>query len=71
MAVAKARGVDLDLVQVDYIGETRKKLLNINPLGQIPVFVAPDGFLLTECIPITLYSEWSVSDSDEDPVLDD
>lgn len=55
MAIAKAQGLDLDLVQVDHIGESRKKLLDINPLGQIPVFVGPDGFVLTECIPITLY----------------
>lgn len=55
MAIAKAQGLKLDLVQVDHIGESRKKLLEINPLGQIPVFVGPDGFVLTECIPITLY----------------
>lgn len=55
MAIAKAQGLELDLVQVDHIGESRKKLLEINPLGQIPVFVGPDGFVLSECIPIALY----------------
>lgn len=55
MAIAKAQGLKLDLVQVDHIEESRRKLLEINPLGQIPVFVGPDGFVLTECIPIALY----------------
>lgn len=55
MAIAKAHGLELDHVQVDHIGESRQKLLEINSLGQIPVFVGRDGFVLTECIPITLY----------------
>lgn len=57
LAIAKAQGLELDLVQCEHIGESRKKLLEVNSLGQVPVFVGPDGFVLSECIPITLYSE--------------
>lgn len=26
-----------------------------NSLGQVPTFVRPDGYVLSECIPLTLY----------------
>lgn len=60
-AVAKAQGLDLDFEQVDHVGESRQKLLALNPLGQVPVFVRHDGWKLTECIPITLYRTQGLS----------
>lgn len=56
LAVAKANGLKLDLV---YAEKNKKenfaKLLELNALGQIPVFVGADGLVLTECVAIALY----------------
>ncbi|KAI1318234.1 glutathione S-transferase [Xylariaceae sp. FL0255] len=56
LVLAKAQGLDLNVVYADRAdGEGYDELLKINPLGQVPIFVAPDGWVLSECIPITLY----------------
>nr|WEI48466.1 PtlF [Pestalotiopsis rhododendri] len=56
MAIAAAHGVQLDIVQATPAHKDNfKKLLEINPLGQIPTFVGNDGWVLSECIPIALY----------------
>ncbi|KAK4139320.1 glutathione S-transferase [Dichotomopilus funicola] len=56
LAIAKLHGLQLDVVFADKQDtENYAKLLEINPLGQVPTFVGADGFVLTECIPITLY----------------
>ncbi|KAJ0120542.1 hypothetical protein J7T55_015271 [Diaporthe amygdali] len=57
LAVAKAQGLDLDIVYHDREDpHSHEELLRINPLAQVPVFVGADGYKLTECIPIALYS---------------
>ncbi|KAH6658479.1 glutathione S-transferase [Truncatella angustata] len=56
MAIAEAHGIQLDIVNATRAEEKNfKKLLEINPLGQIPTFVGKDGWVLSECIPIALY----------------
>ncbi|KAI8944911.1 glutathione S-transferase [Xylaria longipes] len=57
LVVAKAHGLDLKVVYADRDdGENYEALLKVNPLGQVPTLVtASDGWVLTECIPITLY----------------
>ncbi|KAL9038602.1 MAG: hypothetical protein Q9214_005212, partial [Letrouitia sp. 1 TL-2023] len=56
LAVAKAQGVKLDIVIHDRNDkESHSQLLQVNSLGQVPVFVGADGYVLTECIPIALY----------------
>ena len=56
LAVAKAQGLSLDVVYADQEEkENHDKLLQVNPLGQVPVFVGKDGHIMTECIPIALY----------------
>lgn len=56
LAIAKAQGLQLDIVYADKDNpENHAKLLQLNPLGQVPVFVGADGHVLTECIPIALY----------------
>ncbi|RYP41564.1 hypothetical protein DL767_000906 [Monosporascus sp. MG133] len=57
LAIAKAQGLKLDVVYANKINnkENYEKLLRINPLGQVPVFVGADGYVLTECIAIALY----------------
>lgn len=59
MAIAAAHGIQLDIVQATPGHKDNfKKLLEINPLGQIPTFVGNDGWVLSECIPIALYSTY-------------
>lgn len=54
LAIAKENKLDVELV------ETRPPNIDaeyqkLNPLGRIPTFVAPNGFLLTESIAIAVY----------------
>lgn len=49
----------MDIVYADPANaENYAKLLEINPLGQVPVFVGKDGYELTECVPIALYRKY-------------
>jgi hypothetical protein len=63
LIVAKAHGLHLDVVYADKDDkENYEELLKFNPLGRVPTFVGSDGYVLTECIPITLYSTRTPSD---------
>ena len=55
LAVAKANGLDLDVVNVDFdnITEEHRKA---NKQGKVPTFIGSDGFVLTECIALAIYS---------------
>ncbi|KAI0841393.1 glutathione S-transferase [Hypoxylon sp. FL0890] len=57
LAVAKEQGLKLDIIYADKEKnkENYEKLLQINPLGQVPTFVGADGYVLTECMAIALY----------------
>ncbi|KAL4887526.1 glutathione S-transferase [Aspergillus karnatakaensis] len=56
LALAKLNGLDLDIVYVEKRHkESFTKLCEYNPLGQVPTFVGSDGYVLSECIPLTLY----------------
>lgn len=60
LAVAKANGLHLDIIHADRGDkEGYEALSKINPLCQVPTFVGADGYVLTECIPITLYSTFA------------
>jgi GST-like protein len=50
-------GIPLELEQVDYSEDspTRARLLEVNPLGQVPALVLPDGMVLTESFAILHY----------------
>ena len=50
-------GVPLDYEEVDYSPDspTRSRLLEVNPLGQVPALVLPDGQVLTESLAIVHY----------------
>jgi GST-like protein len=50
-------GVPLDVEEVDYSegSPTRDRLLAVNPLGQVPALVLPDGRVLTESLAILHY----------------
>ncbi len=50
-------GIPYDREEVNYDeeGPARDRLLSINPLGQVPTIVMPDGSILTETAAIVLY----------------
>ena len=50
-------GIPLEVEEVDYSegSPTRERLLAVNPLGQVPVLVLPDGTVLTESLAILHY----------------
>ena len=50
-------GIPLDYEEVDYAAgsPTREKLLAVNPLGQVPALVLPDGSVMTESLAILHY----------------
>ncbi|KAI1096820.1 eEF1-gamma domain-containing protein [Rostrohypoxylon terebratum] len=54
LAVAKANGLDLDIVEVDTANPT-PEFLKVNPLSKVPAFVGSDGYVLTECMAIAIY----------------
>lgn len=50
-------GVPLEYEEVDYSADspTRARLLEVNPLAQVPTLVLPDGTILTESLAILHY----------------
>ena len=50
-------GVPLDTEEVDYsaASPTRGRLLEVNPLGQVPTLVLPDGGIMTESLAMVHY----------------
>lgn len=50
-------GVPLEYEEVDYGAgsATRERLLEVNPLGQVPALVLPDGSVMTESLAIVHY----------------
>jgi GST-like protein len=50
-------GIPLDYEEVDYAerSATRARLLSVNPLGQVPTLVLPDGKILTESLAMIQY----------------
>ncbi len=51
-------GIKYDYEEVDYSvkSPTRPRLLEVNPLGQVPALVLPDGTLLTESLAMIHYA---------------
>lgn len=58
-AVAKANNVDLNIVEVDTAAPSTE-LLKAHPLGKIPAFLGEDGYALSECIAIAIYSTFCI-----------
>ena len=50
-------GIPIDYEEVDYSADspTRGRLLSVNPLGQVPALVLPDGSVMTESLAIMHY----------------
>ena len=51
-------GVKFDYEEVDYAPDspTRPRLLEVNPLGQVPTLVLPDGTVMTESLAMIHYA---------------
>lgn len=58
LAVAKANGLDLDLVHTEPAKGVSTEYLKLNKLGKIPTFEGEDGYVLTEAMAIAIYSEY-------------
>ena len=54
-AALAAAGLDYVIERVDPRGEGQDRLLALNPLGQLPTLVLPDGRVMTESAAIILY----------------
>jgi GST-like protein len=50
-------GIPIDYEEVDYSDDspTRPRLLQVNPLGQVPTLVLPDGTVMTESLAMLHY----------------
>ncbi len=50
-------GIPIDYEEVDYSDDspTRERLLNVNPLGQVPALVLPDGSVMSESLAMLHY----------------
>ncbi|KAL0631737.1 elongation factor EF-1 gamma subunit [Maublancomyces gigas] len=55
LAVAKANGLELEIVAEEPSKGVSPEYLKINPLGKVPTFQGEDGFILSECIAIAIY----------------
>jgi elongation factor 1-gamma len=56
--VAKANGLDLEIVETNTEKPT-DEYLKYNALSKVPTFVGADGYVLSECIAIAVYSTCS------------
>lgn len=56
LAVAKENNLDIEFVETDPSkGELSAEYKKLNPLGRVPTFEAPNGWVLTEVIAIAIY----------------
>jgi elongation factor 1-gamma len=60
-AVAKANGLDLDIVEIVPQNGVTPEYLELNGLGKVPTFKGKDGFVLSECIAIAVYCKLFLS----------
>ena len=58
--VAKANKLDLELVERTPESPFPAEYAKLNPLNKIPSFEGSDGYILTECIAIAIYSTLSL-----------
>ena len=55
--MAKANGLDLEMVERTPDKPFPPEYLKLNPLNRIPSFEGNDGYVLTECMAIAVYGE--------------
>jgi elongation factor 1-gamma len=54
--VAKANKLNLEIVETQTGAQAPADYLKYNKLGKIPTFVDSNGYVLSECIAIAIYS---------------
>ena len=59
-AVAKANDIELEIVNTSPAKGLSPEYLKINKLGKVPTFVGADGYILHECIAISVYCKSNV-----------
>ena len=57
LAVAKANGLELEVIERTPEKQFPAEYVKVNPLNRVPSFVGSDGYILTECIAIAVYSK--------------
>jgi elongation factor 1-gamma len=55
--VAKENKLDLEVVEVETGADASADYKKLNKLGRIPTFQGSDGYVLSECIAIAIYSK--------------
>jgi GST-like protein len=72
LALLKA-GAEFDLEEIPYLepGPDRDRLLELNPLGQVPTLIMPDGDVMTESAAIILHLADAFPDSQLTPATSD
>lgn len=56
-AIAKENNIDIENVETDPSKGLSAEYKKLNPLGRIPTFEAPNGWVLSEVIAIAIYCE--------------
>lgn len=57
LAVARVNKLDIELVETNPDHPLSPEYLKLNPMGLIPTFEGPSGWVLTEAIAIAVYCE--------------
>ena len=57
LAVAKANKIELEVIERTPEKPFPPEYLKLNPLSRVPSFEGSDGYVVTECIAIAVYSE--------------
>ena len=59
LAVAKANNLKLDVVHTEPAKGVSDDYRLLNKLGKVPTFEGNDGYILTECMAIAIYREYT------------
>ena len=55
LAVAKENNLDIEFIETNPADGLSAEYKALNPLGRVPTFVAPNGWVLSEVIAIAIY----------------
>lgn len=60
LAVAKENNLDIEFIETDPGKGLSAEYKKLNPLGRVPTFEAPNGWVLSEVIAIAIYCKFTV-----------
>lgn len=58
-AIAKEHKLDIEFVETNPANELSAEYKKLNPLGRVPTFEAPNGWILSEVIAIAIYCKYA------------